>query len=645
MPISVECPACEHEFNIPNSYGGKKGKCPECGKIFVAPPADLAGTPRSSRVQPPQPPVVGIERAAPIPPPQQDAGISVGTVVAEPPPAIVLEAPPIAGVPIVSNRESQPPRADKDSGRRDSSPQRPKNTPLWIAVGVLSALLVVSVILVVKNMRLEGKEVAGDSDSKDPKSQAKVEKDTAPSATTKPVKEVPAEVDPPQLALEPMWETARPAVFRIVAKGNGRDVAGLAFAIDERGWLATSYQLIKDAKSVEVVAVSDPSAESVPAKGIVALSPEHNVAIIAIGQSLDTSLTLEAGTLGDNEKLAVCRSSDAGQLGLTQGDFVKLTSFEQLPPDSRTVAQQQGLDRTAGLIWLEHDQPLKPSDSGGPLLNPDGRVVGISTNLSPDSKSGFALPSAYLMELVEAAGGEISPFTQDVTLVATNAKPPVTPNDVGPADVPKPPARIEPGSLESIDMIRELHKACKGINWKPETPEEYELFQELAEYVYVAKVNETDKNIEEGLRILIAAPAQEVLEELSKTEWPEEPDMKRLDALAVLGLDEPGKGIVCFVEIATAAGDTIKVDGGDAILCNLIGTEQSIIVPVKKSLPKLKPKTQWLLIGMHDPSQTFDLRVDDGMQKKVPLVRAKQLVGERKIKPPAKLPASRRGRR
>ncbi len=36
MPVSMNCPTCRAQFNVPDNYAGKKVKCARCATIFVA---------------------------------------------------------------------------------------------------------------------------------------------------------------------------------------------------------------------------------------------------------------------------------------------------------------------------------------------------------------------------------------------------------------------------------------------------------------------------------------------------------------------------------------------------------------------------------------------------------------------------------
>lgn len=54
-----------------------------------------------------------------------------------------------------------------------------------------------------------------------------------------------------------------------------------------------------------------------------------------------------------------------------------------------------------GVKYIQHDAALNPGNSGGPLINNEGRVVGVNTFVMQKGNSiGFALPSQYLEEAI-----------------------------------------------------------------------------------------------------------------------------------------------------------------------------------------------------------------------------------------------------
>lgn len=60
---------------------------------------------------------------------------------------------------------------------------------------------------------------------------------------------------------------------------------------------------------------------------------------------------------------------------------------------SSTIHEQQGI------LYIQHDAALNPGNSGGPLVNTEGKIVGVNTFIIKDGNNiGFSLPSNYLKD-------------------------------------------------------------------------------------------------------------------------------------------------------------------------------------------------------------------------------------------------------
>lgn len=118
------------------------------------------------------------------------------------------------------------------------------------------------------------------------------------------------------------------------------------------------------------------------------------------------------------EELSRFRPGDQIKLAIQRGDTqletaATLTDLDTTP-GGRRVNQQKGLGRelsrrNAGFpSALQHDTVLKPSECGGPLVDLDGRAVGINI-ASSDRVATLALPAAVVMPLVNRLKAERSP--------------------------------------------------------------------------------------------------------------------------------------------------------------------------------------------------------------------------------------------
>jgi serine protease Do len=61
----------------------------------------------------------------------------------------------------------------------------------------------------------------------------------------------------------------------------------------------------------------------------------------------------------------------------------------------------KGLDPAGYYDYLQTDASINPGNSGGPLLDVEGRVIGINTAIKPEANSiGFAIPINMVRELL-----------------------------------------------------------------------------------------------------------------------------------------------------------------------------------------------------------------------------------------------------
>jgi S1-C subfamily serine protease len=194
------------------------------------------------------------------------------------------------------------------------------------------------------------------------------------------------------------YEGIRPSLVAIqtLVEGAGEPhgALGTGVVIVDTGIILTCLHVVKDASRVRVVFADGSASEAL----VMVRQPENDLAILS---SMETPDDLKPATL-------------AGAGGLRPGDEVFAVGNPFGLMNSITAGVVSGLGREytskeTGITMrnlIQFDAAVNPGNSGGPLLNRDGEVVGIvSSLLNPNDQEVFiGIGFAVTME---TAGGLI----------------------------------------------------------------------------------------------------------------------------------------------------------------------------------------------------------------------------------------------
>jgi serine protease Do len=156
---------------------------------------------------------------------------------------------------------------------------------------------------------------------------------------------------------------------------------GTGFIIEADGFILTNNHVVENAEKVEVLI--GPKDEVYPAK-VVGRDPATDIALLKV----EGSKPFPTVRLGDSDKLRV------GDWAMAIGDPL---NFEK----TVTVGVISGKGRQAGLSratqsfenLIQTDAAINFGNSGGPLVNIRGEVIGINTAISRVGQNiGFAVP-------------------------------------------------------------------------------------------------------------------------------------------------------------------------------------------------------------------------------------------------------------
>jgi S1-C subfamily serine protease len=209
-----------------------------------------------------------------------------------------------------------------------------------------------------------------------------------------------ASATPPPAFSARVYEAIRPSLVLIqtqVPGENGEEESGLGsgIVINDRGAILTSLHVIENASDI-LLTFADGTQSSAQ---VMIEQPENDIAVLSASQLPEL---LVPAILGNPNAMRV--GDEAFAVGNPFGLYSTMTAgvisgFERTfqPPDSDR--------RLEGLIQI--DAAVNPGNSGGPLLNRNGQVIGIVTGIANPTEQevfvgvGFAVP----IQVAAAAAG------------------------------------------------------------------------------------------------------------------------------------------------------------------------------------------------------------------------------------------------
>jgi len=208
------------------------------------------------------------------------------------------------------------------------------------------------------------------------------------------------------------WEIIRPSVVRVRRLGppkpgkdgqsadEGEDIGvGSGVVIVESGLILTNLHVVEGATSIKVVFADGLVSDA----DVVQTQPDQDLAV------------LKARTLPDDLQAATLKST----ADLRPGDTVIAAGFPFGIGPSVTSGVVSGLKREfrtpqgQRLLTnlIQFDAAVNPGSSGGPLITPEGEVVGIVTAVLNPTEQRVFVGIGFAVPIENAAGGAgMSPF-------------------------------------------------------------------------------------------------------------------------------------------------------------------------------------------------------------------------------------------
>ena len=171
-------------------------------------------------------------------------------------------------------------------------------------------------------------------------------------------------------------------------QGSGQ---GSGFVFDAEGHIVTNHHVVNGAQSVSVRFWDGSTYDAT----VVGSDPSTDLAVIKVDAPADVLAPL---ALGDSGSLTVgegvvALGSPFGLEGTLTSGIVSALNREMTSPNNFTISNS-----------IQTDAAINHGNSGGPLLNGAGEVVGVNTQIKSDSGGsdgiGFAIPSSTVSSIV-----------------------------------------------------------------------------------------------------------------------------------------------------------------------------------------------------------------------------------------------------
>lgn len=183
---------------------------------------------------------------------------------------------------------------------------------------------------------------------------------------------------------------------------------GSGFIVDSSGIVLTNRHVVADKEAEYVVVLNENEEEKYPAH-VLARDSINDVAILKVRKT--NLATLE---LGDSSNLELGQTAIA--IGNALGNFRNTVSVGVVSGLSREITAgdmtTQTMTKLRGLI--QTDAAINPGNSGGPLIDMNGKVIGINTAMVFMAENiGFALPinnAKKALDDLQKYGRIVQPF-------------------------------------------------------------------------------------------------------------------------------------------------------------------------------------------------------------------------------------------
>ena len=195
-----------------------------------------------------------------------------------------------------------------------------------------------------------------------------------------------------------LYKRVGPSVVSIIAERDGslEDSSGSGFIYDRERHVVTNFHVVEGAARVVVIFSDDAQVEA----SVVGFDQDSDLAVLLL-ENVPPELVRPV-ELGDSSQIQVGQRAIA--IGNPFGDFEQSMTLGIVSAVGRVVRSPNSPFSNAELV--QTDAAINPGNSGGPLLDLQGRVIGVNTlirsTVRQSSGVGLAVPVDTVKRVVPA---------------------------------------------------------------------------------------------------------------------------------------------------------------------------------------------------------------------------------------------------
>lgn len=178
--------------------------------------------------------------------------------------------------------------------------------------------------------------------------------------------------------------------------GFGSASAGTGIIVSENGYILTNKHVVEGSSDILIVTNDGNSYDNVK---IITTDPLSDIAILKISNAKG----LKAAELGDSKALNIGQQVIA--IGNALGEYDGTVTSGIISGVGRTVnaSSDDGATKETLTDMIQTDAAINSGNSGGPLVNAQGQVVGINTAVASEAQGiGFAIPISSVKGILKS---------------------------------------------------------------------------------------------------------------------------------------------------------------------------------------------------------------------------------------------------